>query len=275
MRPLKSWKVLVIVLCVSLAIAGCHLKQGENIQDKVQQAKRDLLTLYIGIDLCANWMGGMVPIPDAMFTSASLREQYNLPLHLDQAQIDELLARPVNTDLKNHIEGLQKSPNNDWPKFYMRHRAWHCLTEPIDYLAVAALVVEGELDYKDAYTFETGKADARRGVPLDPFSSAPYRYLLMPDYSHPYTYLIVSDGPDGDSDITLPFLLFGKDDPSYEKQFFDAIYDPTNGTVSNGDIVLIHDRGDSGVASRGRLPTVSARDYREYMKKYRVGSEKK
>jgi hypothetical protein len=185
-------------------------------------------------------------------------------------QIDELLDWRVNWDLMKHFNSMQEPGISDWPKFRMRHRDWRCLTEPIDYITVATLVAEGKLAYEKAYTFDAGQVSAH-GIPSDPFSSAPYRYLLMPDYSHPYTYLIVSNGPDRDVDLTLSLLLSSRDNPSFEMEYFDAIYDPTNGATSSGDIVLSHDDYNaSDPGSRRRLPYASTCDYLHYIRKHGI-----
>ena len=68
--------------------------------------------------------------------------------------------------------------------------------------------------------------------PVDPFGLADnttYSYWSYVDTVGTYGYVLLSPGPDGDYDANFR---------TARKDFVPATYDPTNGAVSNGDIIL-------------------------------------
>ena len=90
-------------------------------------------------------------------------------------------------------------------------------------------------------------------VPLDPFSPEnkdhPYYYIENP--THDIAYIIISRGPDMDNDLIemfnkLSVSYSGSQANSYslfeeilDSYFIEKIYDPTNGVISDGDIIYI------------------------------------
>ena len=87
---------------------------------------------------------------------------------------------------------------------------------------------------------------------IDPFSE--HREFLFYRYSNTPNELAVigSRGPDRDIDFLSEFIeLTEKTDQEIfwywllgqrmNKQFIELIYDPTNGTISNGDIIYLID----------------------------------
>ena len=58
----------------------------------------------------------------------------------------------------------------------------------------------------------------------------------------PVSWIIWSMGPDRDSDLTLRAVQTGMPfDPRRNPRLIDYFYDPTNGTVSTGDLIYMSD----------------------------------
>lgn len=74
---------------------------------------------------------------------------------------------------------------------------------------------------------------------LDPFGSKIRYGIYNIEWSKPFfpkNYLIISNGPDKDIDINeREIWKFNKDE--LISHIIDKIYDPTNGLISNGDII--------------------------------------
>lgn len=90
-------------------------------------------------------------------------------------------------------------------------------------------------------------------LPSDPFLGSKYNsyeYIYHP--TEGYTYIIISAGPDGDKDLDEMLnnymqLAGSQDGPAYSRRqlvqmliphyLANKVYDPTNGSVSDGDLV--------------------------------------
>jgi len=116
------------------------------------------------------------------------------------------------------------------------------------------------MDYND-YPIQLGSLNAPTAyistLPNDPFIRQRENYIYYYQPSKSYKYIIISVGPDGDSDLEAMIYQFSQmtssssneDESNIEEMRDDLIsellpvylitkaYDPTNGIVSDGDVI--------------------------------------
>ncbi len=122
--------------------------------------------------------------------------------------------RTISIALESYMSDYNMYPERSFISYY--HKL-DCLTSPISYLTE---------------------------IPHDVFNKkAPYRYGGAP-ITGPSRFILASYGPDLDRDVHFLSLYPGINSPyinDEEGTFPLIIYDPTNGIVSNGDIIRCSD----------------------------------
>lgn len=109
------------------------------------------------------------------------------------------------------------------------YSSWVMLTTPIAYMST---VLPSPFD--DTYV-----ADA--GITVFPywgFTNPDHDYALEDAREFNVGYAYTSVGPDGDHDLAGLSLLRPRPIALREDVFLNALYDPTNGTISSGDILM-------------------------------------
>ncbi len=138
-----------------------------------------------------------------------------------EAQTRSKVSR-VHSDLRTLATALEaySADNNSYPPVPIalgpRFRRFRPLTTPISYLTS---IPRDPFDSTDPH----GQGRCRAGL---------YIYGALP-LNHPSRWILASDGPDRHPNLPgMDYMFY----PGYTEMFEQVVYDPTNGTVSVGDI---------------------------------------
>jgi general secretion pathway protein G len=154
-----------------------------------------------------------------------------------EAQIRAKVSR-VKADLRTLATALEmyRTDNIRYPETSVteRWRRFHVLTTPIAYITTVP---------RDLFLL---KADWQENNFIDWGPRHGYYKMGCTPLTNPSRWAISSNGPDLDED-SVPIKLY----PGYSPELFTtqdpdfnfAIYDATNGTISNGDVWRVSDYG--------------------------------
>lgn len=264
-RKIRILLILTAGLLAILALVFMPLLHSWLLRSKIRRSARDIYILHLAIELKSNDFGGTPLYPDFAFESMEARKRYLIPVDLDQSVVDQL-GRPVvkGDEIFTAIHHWNANHFNvrdvNAAAFQMRQRQWRVFVGGIPYLDYATMVYEKKITALNV--FQGGSAPLpsgrRQGVPRDPFGAAEsdwlYRYGLTPNtiklprqsfFSQ--LWVVAGNGPDGDADIDVRQFRIGAagqpvvSDPKTgrERSLLTLTYDPSNGTVSDGDIFLV------------------------------------
>ncbi len=232
----------------ALGEAG-SLADAMSVEEKVTLVEQDMRQLATGfeswyVDRCA------YPVPDEAFEQQSLfRERYGIA-----PEVADLLRRLPPAPQPGCSSG------DDTSSFAQREQELYAqiqkLTGEENWLVRSKYgdLLRNRLWYLNALTTPVAYL---RNIPHDPFHAdftGRYRYGTDVDVGrdHPIAgaWVLVSDGPDEDKDIDPAYVVInvlGGENRSllYTEYPFEGlgepllhfVYDPTNGTLSSGDIV--------------------------------------
>lgn len=261
--------VAVISLAVLASIAGADLYRA-NVRAKVRRSAGDLLVLDYACQSHGISAFPIPMIPDWAFDSPELKKLY----HINPKITPEFVQEYESMDHSGPQFLKLTDPRSEFGsivELQCRIFNWRGLVKPVNHLAIAEFTLRRKNEIRaHPHNLRQQAADRNMSfedytkwlekeipIPTDPFAKggpkAIYRYGLVPLEGATMTvnyeaWIIAGNGPDGDADVDVTRFrghLPGQPlnaDPTWGQgvPIEDLTYDPSNGTFSNGDIIVIH-----------------------------------